>query len=1085
MLKGYNPISNQIPPAFFWFPWFFFFFSSSLAFQMIRKMVLGFLRPRAFWSLFLLPFLLPYINCKGIGSPALRNETDRLALISFKDLISNDPLQFLSSWNSSFHFCNWKGVTCGRRHPQRVTALNLGSHGLVGPISPHISNLTFLRTINLSTNSFQGEIPREIGKLFRLQDLDLSYNGLQGEIPNDLFNCSELRSLSLYQNKLQGRIPVVLSYLSKLTRLNLGRNNLIGNIPPSLGNLSSLVSLFLFQNSLEGSIPDELGWLVKLKSLQISFNKLSGLIPPLLYNLSSMDHISVAVNKLHGNLPPNLGLTLPNLKIILLGVNAFTGPIPVSLANASGLIEIDFYSNYFSGPVPENLGRLQELSFLNLPENQLGSGEGDDDLGFITSLTNCSNLKGLILNANQLRGKLPATIVNLSTHLIDLELAENPISGIIPTDISNLVNLNRLTIFATSLMGTIPFSVGKLQNLEGLFLQRNRLSGPIPSSIGNISRLVRLLLFDNRLQGNIPSSLGKCRHLQFLSLGKNELNGTIPKEILSIPSLVRVNLIENSFVGSLLLEDGNLYQLQYFKAAHNKLMGEIPSSLHNILSLVDLNLSNNLFQGAIPMGLNNSKDLTWLDLSHNNLSGHIPVDLEKLPVLELLDLSYNDLDGEVPHQGIFKNMSAFSVLGNKMLCGGIPQLQLPACPKKASQKHGRSITLIVIFSVVGVVIGLILLSFLFVTLCRARRKARKEPLPTSFLEGRLLNVSYGDLFKATGGFSSDNLIGMGSYGSVYKGILDRDETLIAVKVLNLQQRAASRSFLAECEALRNIRHRNLVKIITACSSIDFQGNDFKALVFEYMPNGNLEKWLHPNVHGLHESRSLNFIQRLDIAIDVASALEYLHHHCSTPIVHRDLKPSNVLLDDDMCAHVGDFGLARFLSIAASNTSQDQTSSTGIKGSIGYIPPEYGMGRKASTHGDVYSYGILLLEMFTGKRPTDNMFKDGLSLHQFGEMALPDQVMDIVDPRLLSEEVQDLNNGEQHRIARSKMQECLASVVKIGVACSREFSNERMEMRDIAGKIHAMRDLYLGVGIHRDQQNGAQLLGQGPSYLSHY
>ncbi|XP_058070340.1 probable LRR receptor-like serine/threonine-protein kinase At3g47570 [Magnolia sinica] len=1053
---------------------------------MVSKMVLGFLRPRAFWSLLLLPFLLPYINCKGTGSPALRNETDRLALISFKDLISNDPLQFLRSWNSSFHFCNWKGVTCSRRHPQRVTALNIESQGLVGPISPHISNLTFLRTINLSSNNFHGEIPREIGKLFRLRDLDLSYNELQEEIPNDLFNCSELRTLRLYQNKLVGRIPVVLSSLSKLTWLNLGRNNLIGNIPPSVGNLSSLIALYLYQNSLEGNIPDELRWLVKLKYLQISFNNLSGLIPPLLYNLSSMDHISVAVNQLHGNLPPNLGLTLPNLKIILLGENAFTGPIPVSLANASGLIEIDFYSNYFSRPVPENLGRLQKLTFLNLQENQLGSGEGDDDLGFITSLTNCSSLEELILNTNQLRGKLPATIVNLSTHLIDLELAENPISGIIPTDISNLVNLNKLTIFATSLMGTIPFSVGKLQNLEGLYLYSNRLSGPIPSSIGNITHLVELALHDNSLQGSIPSSLGNCHHLQTLYLGKNELNGTIPKQVLSIPSLVRFDLSMNSLVGSLPLEDGNLEQVQQLSAAHNKLTGEIPSALRSTLSLVNLNLSNNLFQGAIPMGLNNSKDLTLLDLSHNNLSGHIPVDLEKLPVLELLDLSYNDLDGEVPHQGIFKNMSAFSVLGNKMLCGGIPQLQLPACPKKASKKHGRrSITLIVIFSVVGVAIGLILLSFLFVTLCRARRKARKEPLPTSFLEGRLINVSYADLFKATGGFSSDNLIGMGSYGSVYKGILDRDETLIAVKVLNLQQRAASRSFLAECEALRNIRHRNLVKIISACSSIDFQGNDFKSLVFEYMPNGNLEKWLHPNIHGLHESRSLNFLQRLDIAIDVASALEYLHHHCSTPIVHRDLKPSNVLLDDDMCAHVGDFGLARFLSIAASNTSQDQTSSTGIKGSIGYIPPEYGMGRKASTHGDVYSYGILLLEMFTGKRPTDNMFKDGLSLHQFGEMALPDQVMDIVDPRLLSEEVQDLNNGEQHRIARSKMQECLASIVKIGVVCSREFSNERMEMRDIARKIHAMRDLYLGVGIHRDQQNGAQLLGQGPSYLSHY
>jgi serine/threonine protein kinase len=161
-------------------------------------------------------------------------------------------------------------------------------------------------------------------------------------------------------------------------------------------------------------------------------------------------------------------------------------------------------------------------------------------------------------------------------------------------------------------------------------------------------------------------------------------------------------------------------------------------------------------------------------------------------------------------------------------------------------------------------------------------------------------------------------------------------TTVAVKVLNLERHGASRSFISECEALRNARHRNLIKVLSSCSSIDHEGNDFKALVFEFMPNGSLAEWLHPSTD--QPLRYLSLIQRLDIAIDVASALEYLHYYGSTPIVHCDLKPSNVLLDDDMTAHVGDFGLARFLVQPDTIISQSMTSASAIKGSIGYIPP---------------------------------------------------------------------------------------------------------------------------------------------------
>nr|XP_011470057.1 PREDICTED: probable LRR receptor-like serine/threonine-protein kinase At3g47570 [Fragaria vesca subsp. vesca] len=208
----------------------------------------------------------------------------------------------------------------------------------------------------------------------------------------------------------------------------------------------------------------------------------------------------------------------------------------------------------------------------------------------------------------------------------------------------------------------------------------------------------------------------------------------------------------------------------------------------------------------------------------------------------------------------------------------------------------------------------------------------------------MLQVSYNTLLKATDGFSASNLIGAGSFGSVYKGVLGEDGAqLVAVKVFNMLRRGASKSFLAECEALKNIRHRNLVPIITACSSVDSQSNDFKALVYKFMENGSLEEWLHPTNGTENTPKSLSLVQRLDIAIDVASAVDYLHNHCETSIVHCDLKPSNVLLDNNLTGHVADFGLARILSRLADNVSANQSSSIGIRGTVGYAASEYGMG----------------------------------------------------------------------------------------------------------------------------------------------
>ncbi|CAM8958322.1 unnamed protein product [Rhodiola kirilowii] len=266
--------------------------------------------------------------------------------------------------------------------------------------------------------------------------------------------------------------------------------------------------------------------------------------------------------------------------------------------------------------------------------------------------------------------------------------------------------------------------------------------------------------------------------------------------------------------------------------------------------------------------------------------------------------------------------------------------------------------------------------------------------------------------------------------------------------MDLTKHGAVKSFWRECKALSKIRHKNLLKIISCCSSLDFRGNDFMALVYELMPNGNLDSWLH-------ESTSLKLEQRLDIAIDIASALDYLHNQCVPQIAHCDLKPSNVLLDGDMVAHVGDFGLAKLLRGPGDTEVGKEGSSTFVvKGTVGYIPPEYGMGGNVSRQGDMYSYGILLLEMITGKKPTDEIFRDDLNLHNFCRSALSESaVTDVLDPRLLVELSAGVNSQMRDDVVQ-KMWESTAAIAEIGIACSVESPDERMDIG------HALKELHI-------------------------
>ncbi|KAL7164772.1 hypothetical protein ACSBR2_040637 [Camellia fascicularis] len=491
-------------------------------------------------------------------------------------------------------------------------------------------------------------------------------------------------------------------------------------------------------------------------------------------------------------------------------------------------------------------------------------------------------------------------------------------------------------------------SLSNCSNLLWLDMGINGFKSLLPDSIANLSTTITWLTLDsNYIFGSIPLGIGNLVNLRTLYLSTNMLVGSIPNSI------------------------GKLSNLEKLLLQTNYISGEIPSSIGNITRLGILDLSINMIEGSIPVSLGHCTNLREFNLGDNHLTGDVPQEIFGLSSLTILILSQNYLTGFLPQDvGKLKNLERLEISENKLF-GQIP----------ATLSHCQVLEFL---SMMGNLFEVCISAIIY----RIRR-SRQQASATPPLQNQLLQLSYGEIFHATNRFSSTNLIGQGRYGLVYKGILKFGELIVAVKVLKLHECGAIKSFKTECEALKNIHHCNLVKVITSCSSIDFKGNDFKALVFEFMKNGSLENWLHPNSFSdQQDPNHLTFVQRLNIAIDVASTLDYLHHHCEVAIVHCDLKPR--------------------------------------------------------------------------KRPTDNMFIDNINLHIYAKRSLSDQVMEIVDRRIILAEEEEPSRTRQSRTnSISKLEVCLALVIQIGVSCYVELPHERMNARDVLMELQKIRNVFLG------------------------
>ncbi|KAL3507403.1 hypothetical protein ACH5RR_032785 [Cinchona calisaya] len=962
--------------------------------------------------------------------------------------------------------------------------LVISDANITGTIPSEVGDCAVLRSIDFSSNSLVGTIPTSIGKLQNLQDLILSSNQLTGKIPVELRNCQRLKNLYLYDNRLGGIIPPELGLLSNLEVLRAGGNkDVTGKIPDELGNCGNLTFLGLADTGISGSLPTSLGKLTKLQTLSIYTTMVSGEIPPEIGNCSELVNLYLYENSLSGSIPPELG-KLKNLDKLLLWQNNFVGVIPEEIGNCSKLTIIDLSLNSLSGTIPWSLGGLVELEEFMISNNNVS--------GSIPSvLSNATNMMQLQFDTNQISGLIPPELGKLS-NLIVFFAWENQLEGSVPASLAGCASLQALDLSHNSLTGSIPGGLFQLQNLTKLLLVSNDISGSLPPEIGNSSSLIRLRLGNNRITGGIPKEISGLKILNFLELSGNRLSGPVPDEIASCTELQMLDLSNNMLEGPLSNALSSLSGLQVLDVSANQFSGPIPASFGRLAYLNKLVLRENMFSGSIPPSLGLCSSLQFLDLSSNKLSGPIPLELGKLESLEItlnlscnvltgpipsqisalsklsmLDLSHNNLDGNLsplatldnlvslnvsynnfsgylPDNKLFRQLSVSDLAGNQGLCSfgqdscfrdnvagiGVAKNENDT---RRSWRLKVAIALLVTLTIAMVVMGTLAVFRARSTLAGDDDSEMGESWPWQFTPFQKLNFSLDQVLKC---LVESNVIGKGCSGVVYRADMDNGE-VIAVKKLwpttmgstngcSEGKCAVRDSFSAEIKTLGSIRHKNIVRFLGYCWN-----QSTRMLMYDYMPNGSLGSLLHER-----NGSPLEWELRYQILLGAAQGLAYLHHDCVPPIVHRDIKANNILIGLEFEAYIADFGLAKLVE-----DGDFARSSNTVAGSYGYIAPEYGYMMKITEKTDVYSYGVVMLEVLTGKQPIDPTIPDGA--HVVDWVKQKKESLEILDPSLLSRPETDIDEMTQ--------------TLGIAILCINASPEERPTMKDVAAMLNEIKN----------------------------
>ncbi|KAJ4954905.1 hypothetical protein NE237_011688 [Protea cynaroides] len=858
---------------------------------------------------------------------------------------------------------------------------------------------------------FVSALLRSTGYLLTEKDILLEF---KANITDDPFN--SLNSWQPDRDPCEDFRGVFCNPQEYVERIVLWNTSLAGVLSPSLSGLKFLRTLSLYGNRFTGSLPLEFAEIVTLWKLNLSTNALSGQIPEYLGDFQSLRLLDLSGNGLTGEIPEALFKNCFKMKFVSFSHNRLSGSIPLSIANCSKLIGFDFSFNNFSGGFPAQICVPPSISYVSLRSNSL--------VGNITEqISACQSLE-------------------------ILDLGSNIFTGLVPFDLLGLKNLSHFNLSSNQFQGEIPEIQTCSDRMETFDVSRNDLSGQIPPSLMNCRNLRFLDASFNQLNGSIPVEIAELKMLNVIKLGNNAIQGTIPQELGSIELLQILDLHNLHLTGEIPNEISNCRFLLELDFSGNGLQGEIPMTLYNMTFLQILDLHRNHLNGSIPPNLGELSGIQVLDLSENSLSGPIPESLGNLSFLTYFNLSFNNLTGEIPTIPTLQKFGATSFFHNPGLCG--PPLNMLCSGTQTTSRKSKLLSNSSIVAIVAAAViftGVCVISYMNIRAGRNREEqvlvlesTPPDSTDSNVIIGKLVLFSkslpsrYEDWEAGTKALlDKDCLIGGGSIGTVYRTSFEGGVSIAVKKLETLGRIRNQDEFEQEIGRLGNLQHPSLVA---------FQGyywsSSMQLILSEFVPNGNLYEHLHGvSYPSTSTGRSeLYWSRRFQIALGTARALAYLHHDCKPQVLHLNIKSTNILLDEKYEPKLSDYGLVKLLPMLGSY------GITKFHTAVGYVAPELAsQSLRFSDKCDVYSFGVILLELVTGRKPV--------------ESPVATEVV------VLREYVRGfLENGAASdcfdRTLRGFAENELIQVMKLGLICTSEVPSRRPNMAEVVQVLESIR-----------------------------